>query len=338
MEGRHLNLTVWTEQELCQAQSEIDQTLSLIFKVKSAPATLVYEKRIAKGMAKAWKQAMKDTLTKPLRQLLSRKPTPARITNFMKRLGVGMKDPLTPKQAEFIGKNLTSIYKKAKALAAKEAKFKFTFDKPDRVAIDALNRHQKFWIGNLFDEHLGERISAVSRDVLLERGYSVEEAGRELEQALRREFSLTPGGVTRFAEAIPSRYAGNTDLYFKQVASTAAHTARSFATVQAFSEAGVTRYELINPNDERTGKICQHMSGQIFTVADATRQMRRMLNAETPEEIKEAAPWLSAAKLDDGLKGAKPGSAEATRNLRALGASVLPPFHPLCRTEAVVID
>ena len=58
----------------------------------------------------------------------------------------------------------------------------------------------------------------------------------------------------------------------------------------------------------------------------------------TPEEIKATAPWLSDKELNEAIDGAKTGTPEATRNLQQAGASVLPPFHPLCRTVPVIID
>lgn len=338
MEGLpRLILSNWQTRELIRCQHEIDSCLCLVLKAKKNPS-LIYEKQLADGMTKAWKSAAKNSLTDPLKKLLSQKPTQSRINTFLKSLDVSLSTPLTKKQIEAIGKSLTAIWKVSKREAAKDIGIKFTFDRPDKIAISALQRHQVFWVGDFYTQHLGSRIAAVTSEVLIERGWPLSEAGEALESALHSEFELIPGGRSMFAQAIPSRYAGNTSLYFKQVAATAGHTSRTFSKVQAFNEAGIVRYELINPNDERTGQICQQMSGQVFTVQQATRQMQRQLAADTPSKIKAASPWLSADTLETAIDGAAKGSQLASDNLAAAGASVLPPFHPLCRTEAVVLE
>lgn len=334
-----LNLSLWSFDDLCACHDEITETLALVLKAKgTVKPTQELEQRLAKELGSAWKTAASKSLTAPLRSLLSKKPTAKSIENFVNRLGVALAKPLTKKQVASITSRLTAIWKKAKAIAAREAKFRFTFDRPDRVAIDALTRHQVFWVGNFYSEHLGRRIAAVSSDVLIEQGLGIEEAGKTLEDALRREFGITAGGRSPFARTIPARYAGSPDRYFRQVASNAAHTARTFSKMQAFSEAGIIRYELINPNDERTGRVCQQMHGQVFSVAAGVKQMQNQLAAKTPDEVKAAAPWLTAKELETAIDGAPAGSRSATERLEAAGASVLPPFHGECRTEPVIID
>jgi hypothetical protein len=148
---------------------------------------------------------------------------------------------------------------------------------------------------------------------------------------------LTNQGRTALAADVPARYAGHSDLYYRQVVSNAAHQARTFSRVKTFQEAKIVRYRLINPMDRRTGQICQHMVGQEFSVAQGAEVMTDVLSQNTPEGIKAAAPWLSAKELDVVLDGKQRGSQEASSALS--GANVtLPPFHPLCRTEPIAVS
>lgn len=337
--GRHpLDFFTWSLDELCEAEDEVEGTLLLVLKVGTVKPSSAQEAKLTKEMSRAWKRAAADALVSPLTALLRGTATSRRISNFVSKLGLKLKKPLTTKQIAVLKSRLTSIWKIAKRIAAKEAKTKFTFAAVDKAAVAALNQHQVFWVGNLYDQHLSKRIAAVANDVLLKQGFSLEIAGKELRAALEQEMSLRPGGKSRFARAIPSRYAGNTDLYFRQVAANAAHQARTLSKVAAFEEAGVVRYRLINPMDRRTGQICQHMHRQEFTVAAGVKQRDKMLAATTPQEMKAAAPWLPASVLGDALEGTRRGSREASEALVLANASVLPPFHAgPCRTEPVVI-
>lgn len=333
-----LDLSAWSLDDLCEAEDAIEGTLQIVLKVGTVGPTSATEAKLAKEMLGAWKRAADKGLVSQLGALLRGRVTEGRISTFVKKLGLGLKNPLTKKQIEVLKSRLTSIWKTAKRIAAKEAKTVFSFTQVDAGAVAAIGRHQVFWVGNLYDQHLSTRIAAVADDVLLRRGLPQAEAGRVLRQALMQEMSLRPGGRSRFARAIPSRYAGNVDLYFRQVAANAAHQARSFSKMVAYKEGGIVRYQLINPNDRRTGQICQHMHGQTFTVSQGLGQMRSMMAATKPDDIKAAAPWLSAEELDDALQGTQRGSQAASDALANADASVLPPFHPLCRTEPVVID
>lgn len=330
-----LNPTNLTTEELCDLGSAIDSTLCVVLKVAPRRESEIIEGRIASTIGRAWKSTANAATNSGIAKLLKGPFTDRRITSFLKSLGVKLKTPLTKTQIKVIEKRLQSIWRIAKKWAAKEAKISFSFSHVDQRAVAAINRHQVFWVGDFYNDKLSRRIRAVSEDVLLRRGLSHKEAGAVLRRTLRREFGILPGGKTRFAPTVPARYAGNPDLYFRQVASTAAHQSRTFGTLTAFSEAGVTSYQLINPDDERTGQICQQMSGQVFSVQTGVRQMNRILGAKDPKDVKKIAPWLSGDDIEAALAGARTGSQQATDRLAAAGA-ILPPFHALCRTDIVI--
>jgi hypothetical protein len=288
---------------------------------------------MAKALGSAWKSAANASLNKHLGKV---RGTPASVDAFLKRIGIDLRNPLTKKQAEQLKARLDAIWKTSKRIAAKEAKVKVSFSQVDDIAVSALSRHQVFWVGDFYSEQMAARMQAVSREVMLEQGLSDKEAGRVLGRALRKEFGIIPGGRSAFAKGIPARYAGNPDLYFRQLAGTMSHQARTFAKLQQFTEAEVVKYKLINPNDERTGRICQQMHGQVFQVQVGVKHMQRILAAKKPADVKRIAPWQSGEEIEQTVGNAKRGGATAADRLARSGA-ILPPFHSLCRTEPVIV-
>jgi hypothetical protein len=319
---------------LIDLSCEVDGVLCLICKASKLSKEL--ERKMATLMSRSWKSTANGAIDEGLGKLIAGKVTPKRLNAFLAGMGVKLKTPLTKAQIASLEKRLKAIWVDSKRLAAREAKGVFEFALRDTRAIAAINRHQVFWVGDFYGEQLSTRISAVTKKVMLESGLSAQEGGQALRRVLRREFGITPGGKTGIAPGFPARYAGNPESYFEGLASTTSHQSRTFGRVVAFDEAGITRYKLINPQDQRTGQVCQQLAGQVFTVATGVKHMNKVLGAKKPEDVKKIAPWLSGKQIGIELGRAKPGSAAATARLEAAGA-VLPPFHFRCRTEVVVL-
>lgn len=328
--------------ELLELAGAIDGVLFSIAKVSTVKESAKVEERMRKVITAAWQTAAQTTLTSALKTLKKGPYTQRRINTFLAKFGLKLKDPLTKEQILFVEKRINEIYTIAKKIGAKEAKFKPVFDLVDRRAVRAINKQQVFWVGDFYSDKLSKRIRAVSNDVLLQQGLSHDEAATVLDDALKREFGLVTGGKTKFAPKVPARYAGNSQLYLKQVASTASHQARTFGRLTAYQQGEIVKFRLTNPMDDRTGKICQQMSGQVITVAAGVSQMNRILSARTPKDVKSIAPWLSGKAAGAIIGGAKTGSKLATARLEAAAskgdATLIPPFHGECRTEMVVVD
>jgi hypothetical protein len=328
--------------ELLELQGAVDGVLCIVVKVSTVKESKKIEERMRKVITAAWQSVASTTLTSSLSTLRKGPYTQRRINTFLAKFGLKLKAPLTGEQIRFVEKRVDEIYRIAKRIGAKEAKIKPVFDLVDRRAVKAINRQQVFWVGDFYSDKLSTRIRAVSQDVLLERGFSHREAADELGKALKQEFGLVPGGKSKFAPKVPARYANNSELYLRQVASTAAHQGRTFGRLTAYSESKFKRMQLTNPNDDRTGRVCRAMVGQIITVATGVKQMNRILAAKTPTQVKAAAPWLSGKEVEILVGNNKPGSPAATRRLEAAGAkgdaTVIPPFHGQCRTEMIVVD
>jgi len=335
MEGSSIALDVEVLSDLAES---IDDITHSILKIDLRTAILAFEKKMSSTITKAWKQVAKSALVDELRKLLSGKLTTKSINIFLAGLGTKMETPLTIKQREVVTGRLRSIYRLSKKEAAREAKGSFNFALRDARAIASTSSQQIFWVNGFYKEELSNRIKAVTKDIILRRGYSYREAGKTLHKALKKELGLGLGNKpSQFAPEVPAKYAGNPEFYFQQVSSVAGHQARVFGKLRAFSESGIATFELINPMDERTGQICLEVHGTVFSVDVGVDRMEAIIGAKTPEEVKRQAPWLSGKILHNALEGTQRGSAAASEKLRELNV-VLPPLHPFCRTEIVIVS
>jgi len=329
-----------SDEQLIAAASEIDDTLCLILKIDPIrPRTLAIEESLSNTTTKAWKTAADDAIDSSIKSALDRAgdAPPSALRLLLQKLAARLKKPLTADQIKEVKKRLTKIHQKAKRISSKAARVKFSFSQRDKLAIEAIKKHQVFWIGDFYNAHLSERIRAVSEELVLNRGLGSREAGRALREALRREFGIVAGGRTGIAPSIPARFAGNPNLYFRGVAATSAHQSRTFGSIEAFSEAKIISYQLINPGDDRTGQICKVLNGQVYSVQVGVTHMNRVLSAKDPRAIREKiAPWRSGQELRAAVGRSPTGSSGAASKLAAKGA-ILPPFHPLCRTEPVIV-
>jgi SPP1 gp7 family putative phage head morphogenesis protein len=176
---------------------------------------------------------------------------------------------------------------------------------PDRRAIEVLTRHNCFWLGEHYGEHVGPKISELTRSAL-DMGLGRKALAEELEKEL--------GGVA------PKDY-----KYWDVVSSAALVRARSFGTVSGMEEAGITEYEVLAMGDERMCPICGEMNGRVFSVAETRKVINSVLNLNDPKAFKEAMPWQT-----------KPAKGVSNKTLCSSGQSV-PPFHGRCRCTLVVV-
>lgn len=333
--GCGIDLSQLSDDQIAKLSDELNDTLCVILKVDlTRPRTVATEESLSTFTTKAWKKAANAAVASSIGAVGT---TKRQVATFLRKLGIKLSSTITADQAKVIRAKLDKIYKSAKRVTSKAAKTKFSFTQRDARALKTITKHQVFWIDDFYSAHLSTRIRAVSEEIMLQRGLSNREAGKLLGSTLRREFGIIPGGTTPFAPGVPARFAGNPDLYFRGVASTAGHQSRTFASIEAMSEAEIVSYQLINPGDERTGQICQVMNGQVFTVQVGVKHMERQLAADNPKAIRdEIAPWHSGKVLAETVGKSQRGSSDAAAKLAAAGA-ILPPFHPLCRTEPVIL-
>ncbi len=195
------------------------------------------------------------------------------------------------------------------------------FDLVDEEAVEALQGHQVFWIGDHYDENISKAVANSAREAIVEAGQDRAKAGQLVKQALEAELGrvVTPGG-----------FHGSATQYFEMVAANAATVSRVHGQVNSFIRIGATRLEVVNPRDQRTCPICSHMDGKIFTVQQGAAQMSKELAAKSPDDIKKAHPWIGVPKML--LLSKTPGKASAAQSSRLAKAGFsLPSYHGRCR-------
>jgi hypothetical protein len=215
--------------------------------------------------------------------------------------------------------------------AALMAGIKPSFDVIDTAAAEALAENQVFWVGEHYHANMADAIAEQTRLSMIEAGRDRAAAGVLMQERMAREF-----GMVR----TPAGWNGTSRQYFEGLAAHAATTARVHGQMRSFVDLGVTRYQIANPVDERTCRICGHMDGKVINVEHGMKVMEAELNAVSPEEVKSAHPWLQDSKAGlEKLKEVAPRRGEQrneakraaeSKNLGEAGLS-LPPFHFRCR-------
>lgn len=212
-----------------------------------------------------------------------------------------------------------------------------TFDLQDVNAINRLNRHQVFWVGDHYDKNLSRRIAWTARDVIVRQGLTGEDAAKELGEALERELDVVPADYVRpdAAGPVPPGWQGTAATYHDGLATNAATTARTAGSIDAFRRVGVRQIEILNPSDERTCDRCNTMNRKRFPLRVASGQMDAILGATTPGGVRSAQPWLKVSQF----KGLGIPRGAGTRGTRTLTENnmILPPYHFHCRCVAEIV-
>lgn len=196
-----------------------------------------------------------------------------------------------------------------------------TLSLADRAAMDAMAGQNLFWIGKLYPEHLSSRITATISREALARGLGRADVARILRGVVTGEVA----GV-----AVPGTWPGSSAGYYRMLAGTVRNQATNFALLETFEEAGVERYVIQAVLDQRTSTICQMMHGREFSVSTGRRIANARVEADTPEDARAAAPWLTTAQVEN-----LPGFNEAPEEALARAGVAVPPFHGNCRTTVV---
>lgn len=194
---------------------------------------------------------------------------------------------------------------------AKQIKIEPFFDVNDVAAQEWLQNDAMFWVGSYYDREMGEKIAAVTKEIVLDEGLSRVEAGKKLKEALGDRFDKS-------------------DAYWEGLAGTAVTRARTFGTVGTLEEVGALTYRWINPDDERTCPVCDALDGTVFEVKNAVAQRKAMMAIQDPEEVREKFGWPSS-KDRSRIAGMSPE--ELSKE-----SWILPPIHFYCRCAINVED
>ena len=163
-------------------------------------------------------------------------------------------------------KSIGKVYKTSKREFAPQASLSLA----DKKAVDVLTKHNCFWIGEHYGNHIGGKIAEITQQALND-GLGRKELARELKSALGGKV----GGYQ----------------YWDVTASAALVRARSFGAISGMEEAGIAEYEILAMQDERMCPICGELNGRTFSVMETREVIDRTLGISDPDKFKEAMPW-----------------------------------------------
>ncbi len=210
--------------------------------------------------------------------------------------------------------NFTELVTKAKA------KVDFKFGVADQKAVEALSDQTNFWLGEMYGANVDAAIKDAVQPAVL-AGLGRADAGKRVRESVESKLKTF---------STPQGFRGTAVQYFEGVSANATTYGRVAGHLRGFSEAGITRYTLSNPNDDRTSQICIFMDGKVFEVRDGMNNLARVLEARTPNEVRAVHPWAqNVAEL-------KATYSKGGSGALASGGFALPPFHFRCRTTVDV--
>lgn len=241
-----------------------------------------------------------------------------RIYQLAREAGWKKANGQTKQALQYVVPNLSevdsSVAKAKKKPKLKTPELKPSFDLHDEQAVIQLQDDQLIWIGGHYAKNVRDVLREAVKPSVIE-GLGRAEAGKRVREAVESKLK----GVSA-----PSGFRGSQAKYFEGLAANIATNARVRGQIRSFADLGVTHYVIVNPMDERTTEICRYMNGKVFPVSAAVAQIEKVSGATDPDEVKDAQPWVSAAR-------AKEIGADGTDALAAAGLA-LPPYHFRCRS------
>ena len=232
---------------------------------------------------------------------------------------------LPSKKKEEIEIVIDGIYTSFKSYHSGILRIQTSFFILDEKVVKYLANEGPYWLSNFYSTHLSQRISEIGRIIALDGSIGLEQGSMLMKSVLEKEFSLIGGG-TAFPSEFSAPFSGKAKNYFDIVSANAAVKARSFSNVLAFEQANVETFEFSAVLDNRTSEICQYMHGRRFSTVTAVDLIDKVVNADSPDEVKGITPWVSRkSAVNIGGNGITESQNE---NLANAGV-MIPPLHGL---------
>lgn len=170
-----------------------------------------------------------------------------------------------------------------------------------------MTKATKYFTNHYFNDHVVPDLHSIVEKLLQGQSDNIDVEGY---QAIREAMSARLKNVP----------------YWRLVANASASRGFHYGAVKAGMSQGYKAYQIVAVLDDRTSKICQHMNGKEFWVADAELQVVRAALAQG-DEIKFVAPWLSEGEI----------IGKNANELREAGF-IIPPFHGNCRSTIRFVE
>jgi hypothetical protein len=170
------------------------------------------------------------------------------------------------------------------AVALYDLPIRGAFDVVDQRVVDHAATSQALFVRDEYGRRV-EVASARAREIVsrgVERGIDRHDMGAQLGAEMARL------SVRR------------SESYFENVASIFAARARSWGTVAAFEEAGISEMEVSCSLDSVSCNACRFMDGQVFSTGAAVSRFKQVAASDDPEAVRELQPFLGVGRNDAG--------------------------------------
>lgn len=269
--------------------------------MKAGDKHIRLERKLTSELIKNWREAYDNVLKELFRQIPSLSSEAIDIITERLADALGQSFGISQGVRDELRKYITKAYQSGKS----EFVVKPDLSLPDIRAIDALTKHNCYWLGEHYGKHIGPKIAELTQEALRE-GLGRDELARELQDSLGGKV----GGYK----------------YWDVVSSAALVRSRSFECISGMVEAGITEYEILAMGDERMCPICDELNGRTFSVLETREVIDRTLGISDPDKFKDAMPWHT-----------EPPVGVSMDKLIADGMNI-PPFHGRCRCTLVMVS
>lgn len=156
-------------------------------------------------------------------------------------------------------------------------------------------------------------------------------------QALQQNMNVAEAGALfrrELGHLVPLRG----EAYFNGLASTVMNRTRNYARVFEWYRLDSTYLiEILAIGDDRTCDFCMLMDGKTFTIQSAFDAAMRAVEASTPEELIDVAPFKNNV-VDDNfvLSNGITIPTNSESELLAQSGLCLPSYHPSCRCQVLI--
>lgn len=246
--------------------------------------------------------------------------------NLARAAGVRKASGKTKASLSYQVPNFTQqLSKVEKASGARDPSLAASFALADARALEDLDGESALWIGRHYDANVRETLREAVKPATLQ-GMSSRAAGDAVRDAVESQLAKV---------TVPGGFNGSAAQYFEGLAANTVTNARVRGQIRSFQEYGITRYELVNPMDNRTSRVCVHLNGKVFLVQRAVEQMEAESGVFDPDEIRKIHPWSS---YEDLIKISPTRGHVSDKDSAALADAgfALPPYHFRCRTTVDV--
>jgi len=202
----------------------------------------------------------------------------------------------------------------------------------DNFAISSLSGQYKTALNAYYNGNISKVFVKAVEKVALKQSLTRPEQIAEVTKALQKNLGLPDQSLRGLA---PEGFKGTAKQYFNNEIQSVVTRSRSVGSIQALREAEITEYKVVNPSP--ISQICKEMDGRVLRTELAVKTMERMLEAESPDDLKAITPYRKNLK-DFGItgEGQDLNKESVNTSIQESGLS-FPPYHSNCKSDIEIV-